>query len=237
MKRIYKALGSIFGLLITIGVMFLWVRGLKHSYSKHDKFDFVVSFFPPWGIFRGVESFWHHDKNKFADVDWKKRLGSDLRTTIYFITEGSYKDANVYEINENIEQFSDKIKEYPKEKLQYLRDGSRKYIEYTLSATKDGIGSVIAYYDKGIYDTSFSETTHNLKQILLSNYELSDIISPLEIKLAEVAAKMNETKLSEISAKDLKEMKEKFNTQVNTFLLKNEADMKRIFKNIFNEEY
>jgi hypothetical protein len=42
--------------------MVLWIMGIAHSANKHRLNDTVVSvLIPPWGLYRGVESFWHKD--------------------------------------------------------------------------------------------------------------------------------------------------------------------------------
>jgi len=126
MKFSEKIEGVLYGLLYIIG-SFLFVAGLIHSYRKHSSKDFVLTIIiPPLTIYRGMEMFWHKDEVEADNIDWDKRLSSDLRSSIYLLTEGAYKDANIVQMNETTEQFSNKIKDYPKDKKKYLMDGCGK---------------------------------------------------------------------------------------------------------------
>jgi|GEM_PF-3377209 len=235
MKRLFSYIGSGIGLIIPLFFIYGEIFGIIHSVKHHSIKDVVATvFLPPWAWYRSIEMYWHDD---YANVDWDKRLNADLRSCVYFLTEGSYKEANQFELNENIEEFTSKIKGYPKEKRKYLLDGSRQYISYSLLATKDIAPLMDEYYDTGKFSVSFSSETNKVKADLITTYKLQDLIEPLEKALNELAKQMSSKSIDNLTATDKEEIKTKFHSQMNLALSKVDTDMKRIFKNIFNEEF
>src|ERR1035437_9719807 len=112
MKTFLNFLVGIGGWIFSLVLMFLWGIGIVHSIKKHDNFDAVVSFFPPWGIYRGVESYWHKDEVTISDIDWDKRIPNDIATAFELISYSDDKD-NIDNEKMQMEVFSIKISGYP----------------------------------------------------------------------------------------------------------------------------
>ena len=234
MKKLFDYIGSGIGLIFSLFFFYAEIFGIIHSVKHHSTKDVVATvFLPPWAWWRSIEMYWHDDN---ANVDWNKRLNADLRSCVYFLTEGSYKEANQFELNENMEEFTSKIKGYPKEKKKYLMDGCRQYVSYTLLATKDIASLMDEYYDTGKFSVSFSSETNKVKSDLMTTYKLQDLIDPLEKVMNEQAKQMSSKSIDNLTTVDKEEIKTKFHSQMNFSLSKGETDMKRIFKNIFNEK-
>lgn len=58
---------------IAIGIFYIVMGlpvfiGIYHSVKKHSPGDVVASILlPPWGWYRGIEFFWHDDKEKASE--------------------------------------------------------------------------------------------------------------------------------------------------------------------------
>lgn len=234
MKKLFSYISGGIGLIIPFFFVYGEIFGIIHSVKHHSTKDVVATvFLPPWTWWRSIEMYWHDD---YANVNWDKRLNVDLRSCIYFLNEGSYKEANQFVLNENIEEFNSKIKGYPKEKEKYLMDGCRQYLSYSLLATKDIAMLMDQYYETGKYNISFSSETNNVKANLLTTYKLKDLIEPMEKALNEQANKMSSNPIGSLTVADKEKIKINFHSQMNLALSKVDTDMRRIFKNIFNEE-
>jgi hypothetical protein len=230
-----KAIGATFGYIIYGALILSWPIGMYHSYKKHSTKDFIGSIVLfPWGMYRGFEMFWHKDEDKMADVDWKKRLSNDLRASIYLLTEGSYKDHNVVDLNKATETYTDQIKDYPKDKKQYLINGTREYIKYTLSCTNEITIIMTNYFASGKMDISYSDSTIALKKDLIDKYELSELIAQIDAALNQQAKQMAEAPITDTAA--VRKLKTTFKENMDIYMTKTRSDMARIFKDIYNEE-
>jgi hypothetical protein len=220
------------GYLIYLVIGALWVSGSIHSESKHDEGS-VGWWIPPWGVYRGIEQFWH----KYPVIDWSKKHDGDVRSEIYLLTEGAYKDANLVEINKSTEEFADKIKDYPQKEKVYLETAARAYIEFSLSSSQDVADSMNRYFETGRFNLKLSPRTDSLQKILIETYNLNDIIEPLDNKVKEEVATLTDSTWSKLSKKGIIEIEITYKNNLDAILYKTKSDMQRIYKNIFNEAY
>ena len=114
----------------------LLIIGIVHTYRHHNKLAFVTSFFPPIGIYFGAESFWHEDQDKFASIDWNKRMKGDAYILYKLLASDPQKD-EMAEFNETLESFSKRIMEYPKDKIEYLKEAAKKYARFLKAVNSD----------------------------------------------------------------------------------------------------
>lgn len=161
MKSILTQGGFIFFYIIVLGA---WINGCVHSFKKHnDDPEWLQR--SPIVIYRGIEYFWHDD---FVDVDWNQRIKNDAGTVCYLI-ELSAETNDVDGVKMQIEEFSKKIKDYPKDKKDSLKFAGSSFITYiNYMATDMGIylDSVIggAEVEPSKWDKHTAYFEENLKQ-------------------------------------------------------------------------
>ena len=220
------------GLLYIIGIGDYGI-GVVHSFNKHGIGDGIIGMVAfPWAMYRGVEYWWHDD---YADVDWDKRLKTDMLNSVYFINEGNNSEANQFQLNEDIEKFSSKIKDYPSEKKQFLIDGTRKYIQYSQSMAKDMMNSFNKYFTTENFDIVFSAKTKALEKDL-TDYKLQEDIAIAKKGIEEINNQMKENISKDTVDVDFEKMKSDYESSFKLLLEKQEFDFKRIFKALFDEE-
>ena len=157
-------LSNIFGFLLFLGFWFGEIAGIIHSVHKHSTGDVIASvIIPPWAWYRSAELFWHDD---FDGVNWDKKLNHDLITCYYFVDQVE-AEKNTYKLNEEIEEFSDKINKYPSAKRAVLVDGTRKIIYYSISSNEDFLTTLDNYERTGNFTLVSSPHTIRLEQELI----------------------------------------------------------------------
>lgn len=104
--------------------LFLYGSGIVHSYKRHSKIDFVISFFPPWGLFRGAEQFWH----KTPKINWDERLKQDAEIILKLLTAMPKSTEEQREVDKAIVGFSERIGDYTPARISYLKDASNMYL-------------------------------------------------------------------------------------------------------------
>lgn len=221
-------------------IVILWLAGiadygigLVHSFKKHGTVDGVVGFIAfPWAIYRGVECLWHDD---YKDVNWDKRLESDLRSCIYFLESSSNKDANQFQLNEDLETFSLKLKDYPKEKKQFLMDGSRKYTQYGVSLSNDLINSIDKYYSTGNFNIAISEKTIKIENELKA-FKLDEDIKLARKGFTELNAQFQDKFQHDSISENFGEARTVYTNTLKLLLEKQTTFFKKTFKNIFDED-
>lgn len=122
-----KSIPGLIGMLL-VWTLVLWAElgGLYHSYTKHN--DVVLAFFiPPVAVYRSVEFFWHDD---FKGVNWDKRLPNDIKACLYFLAEYAHEEANIVQLNKDLEEFSSIINKYPEDKRDYIKSTIDDYFIY-----------------------------------------------------------------------------------------------------------
>lgn len=227
-----KKLGLVFAIFFNIFIVYGEIFGIVHSVKKHSTGDNIASIvIPPWAWFRSIEMWWHDD---YANVDWDKRLTNDMQTCIYFISQANNPEINKFELNENLEKFSNKINKYPKDKLDFLLNGSRNYIEFTNSLSVDFMDAMKLYYVSGDFEWKYSEKSKLLEKSL-SKYKLEEDITLAKKTLNELVKKLKEN----LPEDELSFNNEQIDNLVANGKLKLEVQQKenkRIFKSLFNQE-
>jgi hypothetical protein len=223
---------SILTFVIYISLFADYGLGLVHSFKKHGAADGLIgAVLFPWAMYRGVEYWWHDD---YGNVNWDKRLSNDMQTCVYFIALVNDKSADKYQINENLEKFSVKIKDYPADKRQYLLDGTKKYILYSKSLTNDFLASLNEYKKNANFNLVTSEATNKL-ETELSDFKLKEDIKLFKKGIEELNKQMQDNLPSDIAFIDYDKIKD-IETSVNFSMELQQKEFRRIFKSLFDEE-
>lgn len=223
---------SILTFVLYISLFADYGLGIYHSFKKHGVADGLTgAVIFPWAMYRGVEYWWHDD---YGNVNWDKRLTNDMQTCVYFIALVNDKTADKYQINENLEKFSEKIKDYPADKRQYLLDGTKKYIQYSNSLTSDFLASLNDYKKNGKFNLTTSEATKRLETDL-SNFKLKEDIAVSKKGIEELNKQMQDNLPSDTAFIDYDKIKD-METSMNLAMELQQKEFKRIFKSLFNEE-
>jgi len=226
------AITSILTFLLYISLFADYGLGVVHSFKKHGVADGLIgTVLFPWAMYRGVEFWWHDD---YGNVNWDKRLSNDMQTCIYFIAVVNDKSADKYQINENLEKFSEKINDYPSDKRQYLLDGTKKYIQYSNSLSSDFLNSLNDYKKNGDFNLLASDATKKL-ETELSNFKLKEDMEVSKKGIKELNKQMQENLPSDTALIDYDKIKD-METTMNLTMELQQKEFRRIFKSLFNEE-
>lgn len=222
------------GLAILINFLFIYgeVFGIIHSVKKHSAGDIIITILiPPWAWYRSAEMWWHND---YDGVNWDKRLTNDMQSCVYFFTETTNQNANLFILNENLEKFSKKVNKYPKERKQFLIDGSRKYINYVNSLTEDLINSIDDFTNSQQHNFRLSIKTKELEnEVRKFKLEEDILLKYIEV---ELNYKLLIKTFPDISSPEDINRFNHYKIAVKASIEKQRKELKRIFKSIFNEE-
>lgn len=222
-EKIFSTLTVLFYVILSIS----FVVGEFHSFKKHGAGDgFMGVMFFPWGIYRGAESLWHDD---YADIDWDKRMETDMRISFYFLSNAGDGDRDQVKYNEDLEKFSARISNYPKDKKEYLKSGSRKCCQFIISSSKDVMKSMVDYYKSKDHVFIWSENTNKLETDLIG-FKMGDETSNTK-KSCEIAYKDYQDKLDSTTFR-FDSIDSKFDYALDI----QRAKLSGTFKFIFNEE-
>lgn len=125
--------GGLFTVIFYIVILWGEFAGVYHSFKKHED-GWLSLFVPPVAWYHGFELFWHQD---YSESEWKAKLKNDMETCTYFFVQFVDKDRNTYQLNQDAQEFSKQIMEYPEEKINFLKSGSKAYISYNIELFKD----------------------------------------------------------------------------------------------------
>jgi len=199
--------------------------GIYHSFKKHGVSDGLIgAVLFPWAMYRGVEYWWHDD---YRNVNWDKRLTNDLQTCVYFISLVNDKKADKYQMNEDLEKFSEKIKDYPADKRKYLIVGTKTCIQLNNSFNSDLLVSLNDYKKNGNFNLITSDATKKLETDL-SNFELEDDLGSIKKSTVELNKLIQEN----VTYEDINEME----TAMKLTLEHQQKEFSRIYKSLFDEE-
>ena len=223
---------NIIGNLIYLSIFVLFIIGIIHTYRHHGKLAFVTSFFPPVGAYFGAESFWHKDKDKFASIDWNKRMKGDVYI-LYKLLSADPKKEEMAQFNETLESFSKRVMEYPKDKVDYLKEAAKKYARFLQAVNTD-----FTEYFENIFnkknDTLPQWSLHSkpILDSIIRDYEIDELsasYAEMDSSVQIISNNRKEGFSNDIDPKDFFYGMKKLIT----------ADMfriNRIYKMIFNEE-
>lgn len=138
-----RTIAGTIGYLIGIALTVFYVKGVIHSYKKHSKIDFAISFVPPWGMFRGIESLWHKSPTKEIS---QKDEGINVLRLLTAMPE-NIEEQN--KLNEAGTKFNNRIKNHPKERTEYLKEAANMYVRFH-STLAEEMGAIM----RAIIDSS-----------------------------------------------------------------------------------
>jgi hypothetical protein len=163
-ENLSEALGTIGGILLYGGVTVLMVLGIVHAFNKHGAGSGAMSIFlPPVGLYYGVEMIFHNE-------DWDKKLSTDMENCVYLIDQSGESKKDKFVLNEEIETFTSKIKDYPKKKISFLKTGAYTYLRYNSSLSKD----IIAFFNDKSAKVSISDSTTYYEKELTDKYYMQN---------------------------------------------------------------
>jgi hypothetical protein len=206
--------------------------GIFHTYKQHDKIAFVTSFFPPVGIYFGAEKYWHKKKDKFATIDWNKRMKGDVYI-LYKLLASVPKNDEMSSFNESLEKFSSKIMDYPKERVDYLKEAAKKYARFLQAVNTD----FNQYFDKFFKNNNAinQEWSSHCKPILdsiVNEYEINE----LSITYAEIDSSFQIMTNQKNSGVELDIEPDIYIEGMKKLITTDMLRINRIYKMIFNEE-
>jgi len=223
---------SILIILLNISLFGTYCLGIVHSFKKHGIAEGAIgTILFPWAMYRGLEFWWHDD---YGDVNWDKRLPNDMQTCFYFLNAAIDKNVDKYQLNENLEKFSKKIKNYPPDKKQYLMDGTEKYIKYNSSLYNDFLNSLKIYKKNGSYNLTRSDTTIKL-ETEISKLNLNEDIEIFKKSFMELNRQMRNNLPRDTSQIDYDKIDE-FETGLKYELELQQIEFKRIYNSLFDKE-
>lgn len=165
-----SSLSDIFGTIMGILIISTWINGCIHSNKKHSDDSFFMEE-GPGALYRGVEYFWHDD---FADVNWEDRIKSDVATSVDLISSVKEK-YKIDGVRQEIEKFSKRISDYPKDKIDSIKLGVKKFIRFNECMGNDFYQYVMHFNPK--IDFQFTPSCQLLIDSLNSYYHLGGIES------------------------------------------------------------
>lgn len=223
---------SIIGNILYLAIFVLCIIGVVHTYRHHGKLAFVTSFLPPVGAYFGAESFWHSKEDKYAEIDWDKRMKGDVYILYKLLASDPKKD-ELSQFNETLESFSKRVMEYPQDKIDYLKESAKKYARF-LKAVNTDFNIYFEEYFKGTEQDIRKQWSANCKPILdsiVKEYEINELTA----SYAEI-----DSSIQIISSTDKEVISERIDPKVFFDGMKKliNTDMYRInrtYKMIFNE--
>lgn len=177
MIRAKSYLSTLLILLFYLSVTFLYIRGIIHTYNSHGKVAFATSFFPPIGIYRGAENFWHKDEDKFENINWEKRLKSDVHLIILLMAANPKND-EMLKFNEVVEEYANKINQYPTERITFIKIAAKQYNRFLTAANTDITFVLNKIINEEKLDSANLSWSNNCKPILdsiLRKYDIPEL--------------------------------------------------------------
>ncbi len=143
-------------------IIILYILGNIHSYYKHpedNRNPFLM-------LYRGTEFFCHND---LTEVEWKEQLENDTQVVFNLLANVGTHEKNSYEQERKIKDFHNQIKNYPKDKILYLKKGGAFYMAYDSSLDRDLMKRIIG--DTMYYTPNFLSDRTKILMDSVSEYQ------------------------------------------------------------------
>jgi len=217
-EKLYSVISTLFYILLSG----LFIIGIIHSAKKHGTGDVALSVVAfPFGIYRGVESFWH----KNPDIDWDKRIQSDIRVCYQLLYLSNSDKSKTIDFADEIEKMSNRIKEYPDSKRQLITNGSIKICQFIESTSRDLFQSMT---EQEVPDSiKWSNNTNKIASEL-GEYHLTDDIAQYEQMTNALFKKIIKDNGNKAFDNDL--------AKIEALLKDQKIFLNKTFKSLFNEE-
>ena len=210
-------------------VLFIYgeIFGIYHSVKHHSGGDVIASIsIPPWAWYRSAEMWWHEE---FSEEEWSQKLSNDIEVCIYFVSKSFSEETDKFDYNSRIEKFSKKIRKYPDDKIDYLKKGTRLYINYLQSMQNDMKTTWQRYIDFGNWEYTPSQKTSDF-QIELGDYISSGKIDKINSDTKDLIKTLSRV----IQEKGLsQEIKDSFIERFNSKQKLNDSLMEDAYLKIF----
>lgn len=203
--------------------------GIFHSFKKHSIESGVCSIIiPPYGFYQGLEQFWHND---YSDINWNKQLKIDMENIVGVLNESvnsKNQTKNIYYINLEIQDIAEYISKYPKDKIEYLKTGTQKYITMRWLILND-IREYILYIDIN-KKFKYSNKTLFVKNDLSNNYSLKETIELDDSTVIYSLPKIDSSNIGDFNKNKTNKI---MNELKNTYKILYEQS----YEKIFNEKF
>lgn len=207
-------------------LIFIWLEfgGIYHAFSHSAIGGYFSVIIPPYAWYRSIEFFWHEEEQ----VDWEKKASTSISNSIYLLSMSINPEANQYTVNNDLYDLSERIKKFPEDQKNKVKDASALYVALQLSLVKDMISSM--------------ERADNFTGISLSNNS-EDIISILtnEFNLKEDAERLRYglINMSEALSKEIpisERGKDKMINKMRLYTQDLKIKLEVTYKKLFNEK-
>ena len=160
-------------------------------------------------------------------------MTNDLNSCIYLLTEGSSKNGDKVTVNQGIEEMENKISHYPSDKRIFLMNGCRLFVKYSTTDTKELLEAAKIYYNSGVYNVIWSDSTLKYKNELLTKYKQVEVINTFDSVMKAQEEQMKTSPVADTV--EANKMSENFRKQLELHVVESKSLMEQIFKRIFNE--
>ena len=151
-------------------IIAFYVIGNIHSHYKHAEDNnnpFLM-------IYRGVEFFWH---TNLTEAEWTKQLKNDTQDVFNLITNATTHERNNNEQERKLKVFHNQIRNYPQDKILYLKNAGAFYITYDSSLDRDLMKRIIG--DTMYYTPNFLSDQTKILMDSISEYQKVNQIKSL----------------------------------------------------------
>ena len=134
--KIHDRVKTIFLAIAALCGLFLYGKGIIHSFRAHKFFDPTLSFvLPPFGLFRGVESFYHKKTKKDFLNDAEKEKAQRAILKLLSIVPQNQDDET--KLDKAAEETSRKLTHYNAEAVAHLKSMAQMYIRLHAALSED----------------------------------------------------------------------------------------------------
>ena len=155
-------------------------------------------------------------------------------TILYILTYETIKNTTPVSFNDEIEEFSSRINKYPKDKIQFLKDGTRNYNQFLECFYQDVINAISKFGHAHSSSLILSKSTDlAINDLLRYNLREDAVIKKQEYDF--VGRVLNDHAEGRVDPIDLN-ISKGFEGNIKNELEAQKNRSRRIFKSLFNEE-
>jgi hypothetical protein len=218
--------------LVCILVVYAETLGIYHSFNKHAKEDGLYSvFIPPFAWYRSIEMLGH---TNLAANDWNDKLKNDTKSCLLVFT--NYGRADSVEIKKLVVEIKSRIKNYPKDKYDYVKQFGTEYILYYSCAQKDFNTWLTKFFNNGDIHYQKSNELDSIEKEM-NKYGIDELNNSMRHNDSLfVLLKAEYSRMKQQYVKASPEVKKQFLEVIFKKDNVNMKNIKRAYQNIFGQE-
>ncbi len=228
MSKELSTKGAVLAIVFQLAFLFIFIQGIIHSYRSHSKIDFFFSFFPPWGVVRGVEKYTHKSEiNKSNDVDVKRAS----TVVLYIMSAMPETDEERKEFDKIVREAPEKIKSLPQDTVREVKKAAEMYARFLFAAARDMKSYFVKASKNEVLPIKWATECRPIMDSLIKLYGISDLESAyweMDENMTIIRRRSKTSEQSLITSEDLAE--------VDRFAEKEVWRMRDIYRRIFKEE-